>query len=164
MADQKSWFEQIAAKIPGYGGYLEKERRRDTDKRHREHLADELKYLKAPLNNVVGELADRGRLFETRPIERITSKLDKLENRIRFASYGYSGLFDLVKIEEPQLDQLYRFDLDLTESIELVKTRVAVLAQANDDISLKAAAVAIEKALDDLDSRFSERLKAIEKL
>ena len=53
--DQRNWFERLSGKIPGYGGYVDKERRRDTDKMHREHLADRVRALKGPLNDVMRE-------------------------------------------------------------------------------------------------------------
>ena len=43
----------------------------------------------------------------------VSKKVDTVENRIRFATYGYSGFFDVVQIKEDQLDRIYRFDLAL---------------------------------------------------
>src|SRR5689334_9348575 len=90
----KSCLEKLACLIPGYSGYLEKEHRRDVDKSHREHLAKELEKLKTPLTNLVRELSETGRIKEIKPVERAQGKVDKIANRIRYASYGYSGFFD----------------------------------------------------------------------
>ena len=49
MSDQRNWLERLGEKIPGYGGYVSKERRRDADKLQREHLADQLRAAKQPL-------------------------------------------------------------------------------------------------------------------
>src|SRR5213593_4386384 len=100
----RNWIERLSSKIPGYSGYVDRERRRDVDKLHREHLADRLRALKSPLTEVTRELSSSGRLFEVGPLDAAAKKLDHLENRVRFASYGYSGFFDVVKIEQPQLD------------------------------------------------------------
>ncbi len=48
MSDQRNWLERLGEKIPGYGGYAARERRRDIDKLHREHLADRLRAAKQP--------------------------------------------------------------------------------------------------------------------
>src|SRR6185369_4793306 len=111
--DQRNWIERLSSKIPGYSGYVDRERRRDIDKLHREHLADRLRRLKTPLTEFMKELSSTGRLFEVSPVDSAIKKLDQLENRVRFASYGYSGFFDVVKIEQDQLDSIYRFDLAL---------------------------------------------------
>jgi hypothetical protein len=156
-------FEKIADKIPGYGGYLARERRRDIDKLHREHLAGSLQRLKNSLNDVTRELTETGRLMETRPLERTAGKLDKVENKIRYASYGYSGFFDVIKVDEMELERIYQFDLNLVESVDTIKSRLTAVQQAStEQTDLKAALTELERAIDNLDARFSERHKAIE--
>src|SRR6201986_5187348 len=118
MSEERNWLERLGEKIPGYGGCVSKERRRDADKIQREHLAERLRAAKQPLNEVMRELSSSGRLFEVGPVDRVLKKLDQIENRVRFASYGYAGFFDAVKIEEPQLDRIYQFDLALVEKVE----------------------------------------------
>lgn len=162
-AGERNFLERIASKIPGYRGYVEKESRRDVDKLHREHLAVLLSQLKPQLNNVIRELSDNRRLFEVGPIEKALQKLDKVENRIRYASYGYAGFFDAVKIQEDQLDQLYHFDLALVEDVENVKMHVQkLLSQFADARALKTAAQELIAAIDDLDAKFNQRYQAIE--
>jgi hypothetical protein len=161
-SDGKRCLERLASIIPGYGGYLEKERRRDVDKLHREHLAGELEKLKTPLNNLIQELTDNGRLMELKPVEKASGKIDKIANRVRYASYGYSGFFDVVKVQEYELDKLYQFDLSLTEDIDAIKTKVSSLSESSDAANLKTAVNALASALDDFDNHFSERHKAIE--
>lgn len=160
----KRCLEQIACLIPGYRGYLEKEHRRDVDKLHREHLAESLEKLKTPLANLLRELTDTGRLMELKPVERVNKKLDKVANRIRYASYGYSGFFDAIKVQDLELDKLYQFDLALAESIDSIKTKVSSLAENNSADTLKSATTALEGALDALDAHFSERNKVIENI
>lgn len=69
--DNRNWIERLTAKIPGYGGYVEKETRRDTDKLHREHLANELRRMKPAVTNAMGELTDNGRIMEVGALDRI---------------------------------------------------------------------------------------------
>ena len=87
-AGGRNWIERLSSKIPGYSGYVDRERRRDIDKLHREHLADRLRALKPQLTDLVRELTDSGRLFEVGPVDAAIKKLDHLENRVRFASYA----------------------------------------------------------------------------
>jgi hypothetical protein len=163
MSDQRNWLERLGDKIPGYSGYVAKERRRDVDKLHREHLAERLRAAKQPLTDVMRELSSSGRLFEVGPVDRVLKKLDQVENRVRFASYGYSGFFDAVKIQEPQLDLIYRFDLSLVEKVEEFERLARELAtKAATADGLKQAAAEIERAADDLNRTFDERYRAIE--
>ena len=163
MSDQRNWLERLGDKIPGYGGYVAKERRRDADKLHREHLAERLRSAKQPLTDVMRELSSSGRLFEVGPVDRVIKKLDHVENRIRFASYGYAGFFDAVKIEEPQLERIYRFDLSLAEKVEGLERQARELSgKAATAEGLKAAAAEMERAADELNSAFDERYRAIE--
>jgi hypothetical protein len=162
MSDLRNWIEKISAKIPGYSGYIDRENRRDTDKRHREGLANEIRALKAPLNDVMKDLTNGGRLFEVTPIDTALKKLDKIENRVRFATYGYAGFFDAVKIEQAQLDAIYRFDLSLVEQVEKLEAEVAALkAQAGTAEGLKSGAATLTAALDAFDRSFDDRYKAI---
>src|ERR1044072_3673693 len=104
MSDQRNWLERLGDKIPGYSGYVAKERRRDVDKLHREHLAERLRAGKQPLTDVMRERSSSGRLFEVGPVDRVLKKLDQVENRVRFASYGYAGFFDADKDEEARVE------------------------------------------------------------
>jgi hypothetical protein len=161
-SDQRNWIERLSSKIPGYSGYVDRERRRDVDKLHREHLADRLRSLKSPLTDLIRELTNTGRLFEVGPVDAATKKLDHLENRVRFASYGYSGFFDVVKIEQAQLDSIYKFDLALVEHIDKIEAKLAELkTNAGASDALKAACAAVVGEIDQTDRAFDERYNAI---
>ena len=163
MSDQRNWLERLGERIPGYGGYVSKERRRDADKLHRDHLADRLRATKQPLNEVMRELSSGGRLFEVGPVDRVLKKIDQIENRVRFAAYGYAGFFDAVKIQEPQLDAIYRFDLALVERVEQLERLARELGPKSSTADgLKRAAAELEGAADDLNRTFDERYRAIE--
>ena len=161
MSDLREWLERIGKKIPGYAGYSERERRRDADKLHREHLADRLRALKTPLTEAVREMTDGGRLFEVGPVERVVKKVDQAENRVRFASYGYSGFFDATRVESEQLESLYRFDLALVEKFEEVERLVREFREAGAG-GAKASAAEIERAVDELNRTFDRRHEAID--
>ena len=162
MSELSDWLERLGEKIPGYGGYAERERRRDLDKLHREHLADRLRAAKGPLNEVRRELTSSGRLMEVGPIDRVLKKIDQIENRVRFASYGYSGFFDAVKIEEPQLEALYGFDLALVEKVEALEHHARALkSKWGGAAELKDSASAVEGAADELNRAFDERSRSI---
>src|ERR1700749_125225 len=145
MSEERNWLERLGEKIPGYGGCVSKERRRDADKIQREHLAERLRAAKQPLNEVMRELSSSGRLFEVGPVDRVLKKLDQIENRVRFASYGYAGFFDAVKIEGAQLEPIYPFDLSLVEKVEEFERQARELSSKGSTADgLKAAAADLE--------------------
>src|SRR5262245_18923841 len=148
----RNWIERLSSKIPGYSGYVDRERRRDIDKLHREHLANRLRGLKAPLTDLMRELTNTGRLFEVGPVDSTIKKLDHLENRIRFASYGYAGFFDVVKIEQPQLDAIYQFDLALVELVDKIESNISALkSEKTNADGLKAACTELGDTIDKAD-------------
>jgi len=158
----RNWIERLSSKIPGYSGYVDRERRRDIDKLHREHLANRLGGLKAPLTDLMRDLTNNGRLFEVGAVDSTIKKLDHLENRIRFASYGYAGFFDVVKIEQPQLDAIYQFDLALVEFVDGIESKITSLKnEKTTSDSLKAACSELGETIDKADRVFDERYKAI---
>ncbi len=160
--DQRNWIERLTEKIPGYTGYVDRERRRDIDKLHRERLADRLRSLKSPLTELMRELSSSGRLMEVGPIDSAIKKLDRLENRVRFASYGYSGFFDVVRIEQTQLDSIYRFDLALAEHVDKLDAKLGEFkTRAGTAEGLKTGCAELAAMLDETDRAFDERYAAI---
>jgi len=161
-SDQRNWIERLSSKIPGYSGYVDRERRRDVDKIHREHLADRLRSLKTPLTDLMREMTNSGRLLEVGPIDAAVKKLDQLENRVRFASYGYSGFFDVVKIEQAQLDSIYKFDLALVEHVDKIEAKLAELKNnSGTSDGLKSGCEAVVGEIDQTNKAFDDRYKAI---
>jgi hypothetical protein len=101
-------------------------------------------------------------LFETSTVDNALKKLDKIENRVRFASYGYAGFFDQVKIEQAELDLIYSFDLSLVEKAEAIEAAAAVLkSQGSTADGLKESGAKLTAAIDDFDHAFDYRYKAI---
>jgi hypothetical protein len=161
-ADQRNWIERLSSKIPGYSGYVDKERRRDTDKLQREHVADHIRSLKTPLTDTMRDLSSGGRLFEVRPVDHLIKKVDQLENRIRFASYGYAGFFDVAKVDASRLDFIYQTDLGLVEQVDQLEAAVNQLkAQAGTADGLKSAAAQVDSALDSVGKAFEARYNVV---
>ena len=158
---EKNWLQRLGDKIPGFSGYQAKERRRDIDKLQREAIADRMRSVKVAIAGATRDLTDAGRLLESAPLERVSKKVDTVENRVRFATYGYSGFFDAVQIKEEQLDRIYRFDLALVEKIEAVEHQASALGAGGSPADLKTAIAGLEHAVDDLNTSFDARQQAI---
>ena len=128
--ESKGGFERLVSKIPGYHGYKEKENRRAADKLLREHLASQLDEQRRGLVNLQRDLLEGGGLLLVDDLERAVTKVQKLADRIRTASYGYAGLFDAVKVKEEELDALYAFDENMLAHVSAIQTAIDALASA----------------------------------
>jgi hypothetical protein len=116
--EHRNALESLLRHIPGFRGYLEKEYRRDSDALQRTWLSDRLQQAKRSLDTVSSQLADAGRLDLLTQYDRLRAKLDKLIARIRGAWQGYSGIFDLVRIDEARLDRVYEHDMSMMQLVE----------------------------------------------
>lgn len=110
--------ERVASAIPGFGGYRERERRREADRIAREHLASRLEDSKRELDALADKASRVGALDAIGDVEAARKRVDKVAARIRWADRGYSGFFDAVKIDESVLDRIYRFDVGLLDAVE----------------------------------------------
>jgi hypothetical protein len=124
---QRSLLERLGAAIPGYRGFQDRELRRDVDKSQREHLAAELGRVKSALASRARDYTDAGQLAALAAFGRIDRQLDGLQQTVRFSDYGASGLFDPVKINEPELERLYAFDLGIIDDLNGLAQAVAAL-------------------------------------
>ncbi len=137
--------ERLAASIPGYKGYKEKEMRREADKLLRMHLARQLEEQWRRLPDLQKRLIEAGQLELVDDLEGAVMGLQTIVDRLKTASYGYAGFFDAIKVKEEQLDALYRFDEALlnevpkvAEGIDRVATAIAAregMAEAIADLA-----------------------------
>jgi len=110
--------EKIARMVPGFKGYLEREDRRDSDKLQRDWLADRLQRSKRSIDDTINRLTAAGHLDLLPGCEKLRVRLDTLISRIRGAMRGYSGFFDLVKVDKAMLDRVYEHDVKVMDEVE----------------------------------------------
>lgn len=150
--------QRIAASIPGYLGYRERERRREADRQLREELARQYGAQLDRLTDLQRRATTRALLSALDDMERAGLKLQRFVDRLRTASYGYAGWFDTVSIREAELEQLYAFDQLLTAGIERVAAGVDGIANAVDaGAEVERAVEALAGTVDELNHRFDQR-------
>lgn len=158
VKSKESFLERIKRYIPGYDGYVNRDNSREIDLQLRNTLAKELDSNKTKLKNAVLNLSKRGKLFETDGIDRLEKKLEASSAKFRTAGRGYSGAFDVTKIKEDKLNQVYQFDSGMLERVTEIGatcSEIEANSAANTDV-----ASAIEKLgaqLDDLLKQFDAR-------
>jgi hypothetical protein len=151
---EKNFLERIASAIPGLKGYREKESRRDTDKRLREYMAAELDRGRKSLDGFKRDLLSGGKLDLLDEADRVVRKLQKCADAVRFASYGYAGFFDQVKIEEAELERIYQYDTGLLTEVRSLVEQAAGAGAASDPAKMLAD---LERAAEALDAAIEQR-------
>lgn len=158
---QDGWAERVerlARLVPGVGPYQDREGLRETDKRVRTVLADLLGGLARDLGPAQRLLAEGNGLERLPALDRVARLLNTLADRIRYASYGFAGIFDIHKVREAELAGLHAFDLRLMEGVPRLQERVRALSEASERVEWFAqAAHAAESALRDLERTLDER-------
>jgi hypothetical protein len=157
---EKNFLEKIASYIPGVAGYREREARRETDRRIREFLAGRLDEGRAGLNVLRDQATDEGEFKALDAIGKLDRILQKSVSSLRYADYGFSGLFDQLKIREAELDQIYAYDAALvTDVVALADT----LRAGSATVPEVAALVALAGTAEQLDLRIARRREIFEK-
>jgi len=154
-AQNHGTLENLIRHVPGFRGYLDREERRDSDYLVRKWMADRLQQCKQGLDDYLRTLVEAGKLDELSPFEQFRTRLDGLINRIRSADRGYSGLFDSIKVEEAELDQVYQLDIALMNDVTSLAESVEQIATTTDPP--KNAATALLKKIADADQQLVKR-------
>ena len=155
MGRKLDFLEKAIRLIPGYKGYKRKEERRDNDQLLRMTLVKKLEHARSKGREITGGLRGPAALKAVTDLDRVDKRLEKLIDEIRFAARGYRGLFDMHKVRENELDQLYRFDVELVENVQDVEKAIEELAAAARSELEMAPHI---KAVVDLLMDFSEKM------
>ena len=140
VSGQMDVFKKLASYIPGFNGYVERQNRRAADKLLRESVAARFEELWTRTSEIQTTMVSEGMIALMDEMEQAAIKLRTFADKIKTASYGYTGFFDAVKINEAELAQLYQFDLafyDVAEQISRALDNVE--ASMGDEEGLKAA-------------------------
>ena len=156
--------ERIAAALPGFRGYKEKELRRESDKLVRNNLTLKLTKDKDSVKSISQKIADKRYMDVLTDVDRLNAKMDRITEKVNHASYGYAGFYDIVKIKEENLDRMITFDnqlLDevnaLTASIEDLKAQLL----SNNFANLKDKIQTIADKFELLEDTFDKREQVI---
>ena len=156
--------ERIAAFIPGFRGYKEKEIRRESDRLIRNHLYLKLSAEKNDLKEISQKLSDRRYFDVLTDMDRLLAKMDRVVEKVNHASNGYSGFFDAVKVKEDSLDRMIDFDNKLMDNINVLATEIdafkADLASGN-TANLKVRVQSVTDKLESLEDTFDQRNEVI---
>ena len=157
--------DSIMRKIPGYAGYRDRENRREADERHREFIAKRLTAKKRNLQDVGEILMGNGDLSQMSTLDSLSNKFDRLIERTRHASSGFSSFADSNVVDVERLDIIYEHDLALLTTVEELETLLSQAedaADGNDNVG--KALRNIKKGLDEVDAHLDKRDKILKGL
>jgi hypothetical protein len=120
---ERTLLERIMGYVPGYRGYKEKELRRESDRLVRTDAVNRLKAAKTAVRRTFANPAVVQNLSgeDSYRFDALTSRLDRVTQRIDRAVAGYAGMFDAVKVKEDKLDTVIQHDLSLIEKADAIK-------------------------------------------
>jgi len=156
--------EKILAALPGFRGYKEKELRRESDRLIRNHLYRKMKQARNDVKDVFQKLAGHRSLETLDDMDRLVAKFDRVTEKVNHASYGYSGFFDVIKIQEEELDRMINFDNQMVdEAAKVVEEASAfkseILKQKYD--KAKDRVQSLTDTLDAFEETFDSRQEVI---
>ena len=157
---EKNFLEKIASYIPGIAGYRERESRRETDRRLREFLASRLDEGRGALQSLRNKATEAGEMKALDAIGRLDRALQKSVSSLRYADYGYSGVFDQMKIGQAELEQIYAYDMALVADVVGMSDKLRTTGVAAVD---PAGIAALAEAADQLDLKVARRREVLEK-
>ncbi len=159
--DMSNLEETMANVIPGYKGYKQKELRREADKLLRDTLVDRMRTVKTQLDGLQKDLISSGKFDLLDEVESAATQLQTFIDRVKTASYGYSGLFDATKVKEEDLDRLYEFDAHLMDYVERIEGAIRNASENIDGEEDEANIRAIRNLAREANATFDRRREYI---
>ena len=140
VTSQQDPFKKLASYIPGFGGYVNRQNRRDADKLLRDTVARRFEEQWKRTSQIQTDMVSNGQIAYVDDMEKAAIQLRTFIDKITTAPRGYSGMFDAVKINEKELESIYQFDaafFDLAEQVGRGLDNVE--ASLGDEAALPAA-------------------------
>jgi hypothetical protein len=149
-------FKKILNKVPGFGGYIERQKRRDSDKLIREYIFDHFRELEGHVSQLQRDFISKGEITYVDDLEATAIKLRTFADRIKTASRGYAGLFDAVNINEGELTQLYEYDASMLDFVDGIE-------HAIDNVEASVGSDGLPAAIRNLETQAGESIKAFDR-
>ena len=157
--------ERLMLVLPGFRGYKLREQRREADRIVRDYIYKALEHSRDDLTSCFQALSDSKASELAEPMNRLIAKLDRIAEKINRASYGYSGFFDAIKVEEAELDNMLAYD---TQLMDLVRKIGDTTTSFKADLSqgklenARTTQQALDTSIGNLESAFDQRKAVIE--
>ena len=128
--------------IPGFGGYVAEQRRRDDDLAVRRYLIDRLQETKRQLQVISVAFVDKAMFGAIKESEALRQGIETLQSKMRAAVEGYSSWFAADRIDESKLQEIVELDNSLIGFVDKLDSDLRAVAGDNPDFSAASAALA----------------------
>ncbi|MEW5936221.1 MAG: hypothetical protein AB1665_00150 [Candidatus Thermoplasmatota archaeon] len=155
VAEDRGLLKRIQLHIPGFAGYRRREDMRQADSILRIQVAERLRGARERMEKVRGTLSDNYLVKALEPLGGAIFEAQEMEGMIRHGEQGYSGISWAIRVEEPELNKLYEFDLSLLEGVAALDSKVDQLT-ASPDLAMDIVKE-ISASLAELRSTFKRR-------
>jgi hypothetical protein len=161
MVRRSAALEKLLNILPGFRGYRKKEYIREDDRLIREYIVKILSEAARDLEEAIANLAEYD--FKTAEIyDNILRDLRTVADKIRWAEHGYTPHYNIVKIQEEDLEKIREIDGGLVDDAEKIRSFVSDLKR---DTVLKNPvrdrAPQLAQLISDLRSQLIEREKIV---
>ena len=162
VTGEQDIFRKLSSYIPGFSGYVERSNRRAADKLLRETVARRFDSLYKRASALQTELVNAGKIAYLDDMESAVVKIQTFMDKVATASYGYSGFFDAVKINQEQLAKLYSYDMTFFNLADGINTALDNVEHSlMDDAALPAAIRNLTSLARDAIETFERRYEII---
>lgn len=164
ISEESGSLEDLARKMPGFGGYLKRNDRRAADRLLRERLVRVFEEQLTRFTRLQRDLVEAGGLRYMERVQSIDTGLRTFIDRVKTASSGYAGAFDAIKVDEEDIQKLYAFDNALLTYQDQL---VAGLNQLEESIGTDGVAGVLrqlESVVADANNTFKRRAEALQTL
>ena len=162
MKENMGPIESLLKGLPGVRDYVDNELRRTVDKRLREKIVVYLSQQQNRFLQLQRQLLEHNGLQWMAKANNLTQRLQLLIDRIKAASYGYSGLFSDIRIRETELKNLYRFDKAFVQKIAALGDSLNQFAAAKEPEQISALFSMLDETIATLDAQWANRLAVLE--
>lgn len=149
--------KKIMSKVPGFRGYIEREDRREADKRLRDRVADAFEEQWQRVSSLQRDFISQGEIAYVDDLEASAIKLRTFADRVRRAPRGYTGLFDAINIDEGLLLQVYQYDAAMLTMAEEVSRAIDNVETSVGSDGLPAALRHLNKVAQDAVTVYDRR-------
>jgi hypothetical protein len=149
-------FKKILNKVPGFEGYIERTKRRDSDKLIREYIFDRYRELEGRVSRLQRDFIREGEIQYVDDLEATAIKLRTFADRMKTAQRGYAGLFDAVKINQDELTQIYEYDASMLNFVDEIN-------HAIDNVESSVGTDGLPAAVRHLETKAGESIQAFDR-
>ncbi len=152
VKDERTLLKKIELAIPGFRGYRKREDLRIADSMLRDYLANQMDVVEDELKIIRKILSRRMMMEVLEDISSLVNRMSALEGKVRHAEQGYMGLVGDYRVDEPELNRVYEFDLSLIGKIKLLKEK----AEHLHDVAKKGGIDDVIECIEEMDEVLSE--------